>query len=179
MNNQLLITVISSSLLSAVLGALIAGAFALRSSQNAYVNEYYKTVIQRRMAAYEQLENLIVSIKTCVLDKDNKPYHLLFSKSDDWDSLYILIYKVISQSLWLSEDAFIKTRDLNYIVFHIKPNETDMIEFGKQNYEKIASIRAGLEKILAFDMTELHNVKKFLKNKMKVNHGFQNVNLNG
>ena len=178
MNNQLFIAVISSSLLSAVLGALIAGAYALKNRQNEYVNEYYKTVIQRRITAYEQLENLIVSIKTCVLDKDNKPYHLLFSKADDWDNLYILIYKVISQSLWLSEDAFMISRDLNYLVFLKTPDETDMIEFGKQNYEKIASIRAELEKILAIDMLDLHNVKKFLKNKMKVKHDFHNVNLN-
>lgn len=178
MNNQLIITVVSSSLISAVLGALIAGVYALRNRQNEYVNEYYKTVIQRRIAAYEQLEYLIVSIKTSVLDKDNKPYHLLFSQADNWDSLYILIYKVISQSLWLSEDAFIKSRELNYLAFHITPDETDMIEFGKQNYEKVALIRSELEKILATDMLELHNVRKFLKSKMKVKHGFHNVKLN-
>ena len=146
MNNQLFIAVISSSLLSAVLGALIAGAYALKNRQNEYVNEYYKTVIQRRITAYEQLENLIVSIKTCVLDKDNKPYHLLFSKADDWDNLYILIYKVISQSLWLSEDAFMISRDLNYLVFLKTPDETDMIEFGKQNYEKLLQYVQNLRK---------------------------------
>lgn len=175
MNIQLFITLISSSLVSAIVAALIAGVYALKNRQNEYVNEYYKTVIQRRIAAYEQLENLIVSIKVCVLDKDNKPYHLLFSEADNWDGLYI---KVISQSLWLSKDAFIKTRDLNYLVFSIRPDETNMIEFGKDNYEKIASIRAELEKTLAIDMLELHDIKKFLKNKMKVKHSFHSVNLN-
>ena len=66
------------ALLGALVGTLITGFFSLRAKQNEYVNDYYKKVIDRRIAAYEQLENVIVSLRTTFLGEDNKPYHLLF-----------------------------------------------------------------------------------------------------
>ena len=179
MTEQLWLAILSSSLISGILGALIAGAYTLRGKRNEYINDYYKTVIQRRLAAYEQLESLIVALKTAVLDSDNKPYHLLFSKDDDWESVHQLLFHVMSQSLWISEEAFVKTRDLNYLAFRLKPGDSGVIEFGKQNYEAIATLRSDLEKILAADMLELYDVKSFLKHKKKNTHGFHPVRLNG
>ncbi len=49
------------ALAGVLLGAVIAGLYNLRAKRAEYVNEYYKTVIGRRIAAYEQLEELIVS----------------------------------------------------------------------------------------------------------------------
>ena len=175
--NQLWLAALSSSAISAVLCALITGAYVLRNNRNEYVNDYFKTVIQRRLAAYEYLENLIVSIKTAVIDSDNKPYHLLFSKDDDWTSAYTLLHNVMSQGLWLSDEAFEKSQELNYLAFRLSPSNTSIIDFGKKNYEAIATIRSEMEKILANDMLELHDVKTFLKRKKKNNHGFHTVQL--
>ena len=179
MTEQLWLAILSSSVISGVLGALIAGAYALRNKRNEYVNDYFKTVIHRRLAAYEQLESLIVALKTAVLDSDNKPYHFLFSKEGDWETAHGLLFKVMSQGMWVSEEAFEKTRDLNYLVFRLNPSESSVIEFGKQNYEAIATLRAELENILATDMLTLHDVKGFLKRKRKNNHGFHPVRLHG
>ena len=55
------------ALLGALLGTVIAGLFSLRAKRNEYVNDYYKKVIDRRLAAYEQLESLIVSLRTTFL----------------------------------------------------------------------------------------------------------------
>lgn len=69
------VSVISSGLLSAV----VAGLYSLRAKRNDYVNDYYKIVIQRRIAAYEALERLIFPLKTAVVDEeDNRSYHFLF-----------------------------------------------------------------------------------------------------
>lgn len=178
MTEQLWLVVLSSSVISGVLGALIAGVYALRSKRNEYLNDYYKTVIHRRLAAYEQLECLIVALKTAVLDNDNRPYHLLFSKDDDCESANELLANVMSQGLWVSEEAFEKTRDLNYLVFKLNPSGGSVIEFGKQNYEAIATLRAELERILVTDMLELHDVRGFLMCKKKISHGFHSVRLN-
>jgi len=59
MSVQLLLALLSTSAISAIAGAVIAGAYALRAKKNEYVNDYYKTVITRGIAAYEQLESLI------------------------------------------------------------------------------------------------------------------------
>src|ERR1017187_10385053 len=88
----------------ALFTALIAGIYNLRAKRNEYVHDYYKRVIDRRIVAYEELENLIVNLKTAVLDEDGKPYHVLFS--DDWKDAYSHIFPVLSQALWLSDEAF-------------------------------------------------------------------------
>jgi hypothetical protein len=48
-----------------------------------------------------------------------------------------------------------------------------MVEFGKKNYEAIATIRAQLERLLAKDMLNLHDVRAFLKSKDKPDPGFR------
>jgi hypothetical protein len=177
MTEQLWLAILSSSVISGILGALIAGAYALRGKRNEYINDYYKAVIQRRLAAYEQLEFLIVALKSSVLASDNRPYHILFSKDDDWVSSYQLIQNVMSQGLWVSDEVFDKMRDLNYLVFRHNPSDSSVIAFGKDNYEAIATLRADLERILATDLLELHNVENFLMRKSKNIHGFHSVQL--
>jgi hypothetical protein len=157
--------------------ALIAGIYGLRAKRNEYVHDYYKRVIDRRIVAYEQLETLIVSLKTAVLEEDGKPYHVLFS--DDWKDAYSHILAVMSQALWLSDEAFEKTRELNYLVFRLRPDPSEVIAFGKQNYAAIARLREDLQTILAADMLNLPNVKRFLtKKKRKSNRSIQELEIN-
>ena len=168
--SPLQIAFISSGLtLSGVLlAAVIAGVYNLRAKQNEYVNDYYKTVIQRRIDAYEHLERLIIDLRTSVLDKDNKPYHRLFSIGNASESAFKRLFSVMSQAMWLSDEAFTKTRDLNYLLFGLGTgSEGDPVEFAKQNYRAIAELREALEKILAADMLELHKVRRFLKQKKR------------
>jgi hypothetical protein len=101
------------ALAGVALGALIAGVFSLRAKQNEYVNDYYKTVIQRRIAAYEQLENLIIDFKSTVVSEDHKSYHLPFSGEKAQEKLLIRIFSVMSHGLWLSDEAFKKVQELN------------------------------------------------------------------
>ena len=88
MTPELWIAVLSSSVISGVMGALIAGWFNLRSKHTEYANTYYKMVLERRVKAYEAVERLINQIKIAVVDTDNRPYHLLFSKDDDHANVY-------------------------------------------------------------------------------------------
>ena len=144
-----------------VLGALIAGLYSLRAKRNEYVNDYYKKVIDRRIAAYEQMENLIVPLRTVIPDDDKKPYHFLFTL--DELGIHQILYGITSQALWLSEKAFQKTRELSLLLF--SKRSEGMVELGKQNYAALAQLREDLEEILATDMLDLHNVERFLKKK--------------
>jgi hypothetical protein len=58
-----------------VFGALVAGLYGLRAKRNEYVNDYYKTVVHRRITAYEHLEALIMDYRMSIVDEDKKPYH--------------------------------------------------------------------------------------------------------
>ena len=58
-----------------MVGAVVTGIYNLRIRQRDFVNDYYKVVIDKRVVAYEKLSSLIVCLRTCVVDTDNKPYH--------------------------------------------------------------------------------------------------------
>ncbi|MGH7867712.1 MAG: hypothetical protein ACREP9_08815 [Candidatus Dormibacteraceae bacterium] len=164
------------ALLGALLGAIITGLYSLRSKQTEYVNDYYKKVIDRRMAAYEQLENLIVSLRTVALGEDKKPYHLLFSQDETSGLLpaYQMLHSITSQSLWLSDEAFDKARELDRVLCDFKGGGSNLIEFGQRNYQTLAGLRENLERILATDMLGLHDVGWFLrKKKTRPDPGFQ------
>lgn len=178
MTAQLLLAILSTSVISSVLGGIVAGAYALHAKSEEYANEYYKIVLSRRIAAYERVEDLIVALKASVVDDDRKPFHLMFSSDDAaaWERGFVMLHAVMSQGLWLSDEIFVKIRDFNYLIFRSnKP--TSVIEFAKENYQAIATIRAELERLLARDMLNLHKVKKFLISKNKADQGFLAVSL--
>jgi hypothetical protein len=162
----------------ALLGALVAGIYNLRVKRHEYINDYYKTVIQRRIAAYEQLEGLIACFRAAVVGKDRKPYHLTLSGEAPEEDIFKRLFAVMSQGLWLSDEAFAKITELNYLLFGVPHVEGDVIDFGKQNYQAIATLRDALERILAADVLELHDVGRFLKRKKNRNDpGFHPVQL--
>jgi hypothetical protein len=163
MTEQLWLAVLSSSLISGVLGAGIAGLFALRVKRHEYVNEYYRSVLSRRMASYEQVERLITMLKTAVMDKDQRPYHILFTQEEK--DVYSLLFGVMANALWLSDDLFDKTRELNVLFYERHPGDDNPVEFGKAHYRTIAELRTQIERIHARDMLQLHEMPRFLKSK--------------
>lgn len=165
MSTDLWLAVLSSSLLSGIIVAGIAGWFTLRSKRNEYVDNYYKTVLDRRISAYEEIEHLVIMLKSAVLDGDQRPYHLLFSKDDDHQAVYKLMFIVMSKALWLTDDLFAKTRELNILIYSDGGSGSGLVEFGKRNYTTIAELRTQIELLHARDMLTLHNVPQFLKNK--------------
>lgn len=167
------VAILSSSVLGGAVGALVTGYFALSAKRKEFLNAYYKTVIDRRIAAYEQLEKLIITLKTSVLDSDNRPYHFLFSSDDDWETVYKLMFDVISQSLWLSHELFLRIRELTDLVYRDHSEKGGVIEFGKQNYQRIATLREKIEHLHADDMLRLYDVKMFLKSKKAAIGGFR------
>lgn len=160
-----LAVVLSSALISGLVSALVSGWFNLRSKQNEYANAYYKLILERRLAAYEEVEELIGSIKVAVVDTDNRPYHLLFSKDNDHTHVYQVLAGTMSKALWLSDELFDLTRQLNLLVYGKATDDVGLIEFGKRNYRTIADLRTRMEKVHIRDMLSLHDAPAFLKSK--------------
>jgi hypothetical protein len=161
------LAVLSSSVVTSIVVALITGFFVLRSKQREYVNDHFKTIVARRLAAYDEIEELVNMLRNTVLGNDQAPYHQVFSSEDSWISVYALILRATAHPLWLSDDIFARVRDLNKMVFQASTNERSMIEFGQANYKAIAELREEIEILHARDMLELHRVKKFLKSKRR------------
>lgn len=156
---------LASSVIAALLGGLIAGFVTLRVARNQYVNDYYKTVVQRRLAAYEQLEYLITMLKTSVADDaDNKLYHLLFSGGDGPKAYEVMLH-VSSQSMWLSDEVVQEAIDLNRLLFSCPIDQAGVVAFAKEHYRTIADTRTRLERLHSRDFLSLHKVPQFLKSK--------------
>ncbi|HET6841457.1 MAG TPA: hypothetical protein VFK06_07185 [Candidatus Angelobacter sp.] len=174
-----LATIIISLIGSGLVSTIVTGFFGLRAKRNEYVNDYYKEVIKRRIAAYEQLEQLIIWLKTAIPDKDGQVYHLLFApdKEQGLNRIFVeVLFRIMSQGLWLSNEAFLKVKEFNVLVYPLQ-DAANMTEFGKKHYRQIAIIRDDLEKILARDMLKLYKVTRFLKSKDKPSQGFVRVNI--
>lgn len=162
-------SIIVSLLGSAVISATVTGMFNLRSKQKEYINDYYKIVLQKRIIAYEQLENFVLHLKLTVYDIGDQPYHLCLKDKNSVEEIYENLLLVLTQSLWISNKAFTKTREFNSIFYKVLTefdNENiDTATLGKKYYENVANLRTDIEIIIAKDMLELYDVKKFLKEK--------------
>jgi hypothetical protein len=125
--------ILASSVIAALLGGAIAGFVTLRVARNQYVNDYYKTIVQRRLAAYEQIEHLINMLKTSVADdNDDKVYHLLFADGDSSKAFEVL-FRVSSQSMWLSDEVVDETVNLNRMLFSCPSDQPGVYAFAKEN----------------------------------------------
>lgn len=79
--------VLSSSVISGVLGALISGWINLVMKRRDYADAYYKIVLDRRLEAQDEVEHLITRLKLAVHDDDGRLYHFLFKNDDDLERL--------------------------------------------------------------------------------------------
>jgi hypothetical protein len=156
--------------LIAFAGASIGGAIVAVSNwllkKFEYRQGYYRLVIQKRLVAYEKFEALIVALKTAVMDKDQKPYHLLFASENDWPSAYKILNDIASEALWLSAEAFDASKGLDYLMFR-HDRKGSMVDFGKTHYQEIAKFRENMERVLVSDILTLHDVKGFLRRKAR------------
>ena len=155
---------LQSILASAFVSALISGWFLLKSKKEDYKHTYYKMILERRLQAYSKVEALITEIKVAIVDdKDNRPYHLLFSQDEKRSLAYSLIYQITSESMYFSDNLFEEILCLNKMLFRI--GESDLTEHGKNHYREIAEQRTRIERIFYNDMISLHDIPSFLKNK--------------
>jgi hypothetical protein len=166
---------VSSSVISAAISACIAGLINLRGKRNEYVNDYYKTVIKRRIIAYEELEKFIVRLKASVVGDDNRPCHVMFVFGENTEDPRVSLVGLTAHALWLSNEVFAETRKLDILLFGLK--QGNEIEFGKKNYQAIATHREALERLMAKDMLNLHDVRGFLKSKDKPDPGLSPIRL--
>lgn len=175
---QLVVAILSSSVIGGAVGAFIAGRFSLSVKNREYENDYYNLVLAKRVAAYESIQQLVTGLKTAVLDNDGQPYHRLLSLDDSLPVAYRLLGEISSQALWLSDDLFIQTRDLGRLLFGATNHEGGTVAFAKKHYQEFATSRENIERLHIRDMLSLHKITQFLNSK-NVQSGFGAVRLRG
>lgn len=79
-----------------------------------------------------------------------------------------MLFRVSSQSMWLSDEVVDETIKLNRLLFSCASNQADVFAFAKGNYKTIADTRTRLERLHARDFLTLHEVARFLKSKKPI-----------
>ncbi len=172
-SQPLWLIILSSSAISTVILAALQGLYHLRSQRNEYVNDYYKTVITRRIAAYEELEKMITSrLRVTVVGPDDRPFSLLFvhevKDPNQVQSPHLALLSVTSAcGYWFSNELAAKLEELESLISSVGSDDLAAIEFGKKNYQAVEAIGTELQRLLARDILKLHDVKGFLQSKEK------------
>jgi hypothetical protein len=133
-----------------------------------YKRDYYKKITDKRISAYEELENIISEFRytkkyeNC--SKESKYYHSCIDTLNKRQDIINQIRSCLKRKIWLSRSMGVKLSMLYLILMDC--NEKD--ESAYQNklvdkYERITRITFGMRKILIEDLLKLYDIEHFLK----------------
>jgi hypothetical protein len=180
-NSELIKVILTSTLIATVLSTIVSTIVAIKLKSLDYRNEYYKKILDKRLEAYKFLETQIAILKCTVLDDDKRPYHMIFSYGEDeLNKFQTNLIAAFAYSIWIHEDTVSEMENLNQIFFKISHKtanafEGQVIEFGKEFYNQISTSRNKLEKLVRCDLHNLHDLKKFIKEKKR--YGMRTINI--
>ncbi|NVO85564.1 hypothetical protein [Hymenobacter terrestris] len=165
--------ILTSSVVSDILSALVSVFISIKSKNLDYKYNYYKEIITKRLNAYQYLEAQVTLLKNTVLDSsDGRPYHDIFSHGKgEFINFQQNLFLSMSNSIWIDEDTVNLMQELNDIFYNInikienEETSSKMISVGKSYYAHLSAIRKELEHNLRKDLFDLHNMKRFFKNK--------------
>lgn len=167
-----IITIIFSSSLLASLLTFFGNQWLQREN---YKKEYYKKLLEKRLDAYESVDFLIGRLGGMLQLEDGRICPLMFGSGEAFSIFLMKILEVVSKSTWLSSATSSKVTDLNCFLISEISNQIDnskdeniqLLELGAQNRNKINELRSELKQLLYIDLKTLHDVKIFVKQKMK------------
>lgn len=166
-------------LTSSVLGAAISSIVSFIIQRDNYRKEYYKKILDKRLATFEKTRQFIGQLAGTVQTPDNKL--CIIPLSYGWipySEFKMDLYKVIQESFWISNETNNLLSELSLFFLHNiehhvnsrSPNiENELLNIGCNHTENIQKLRVKLEGQLAKDLETMHNIKVFIKNKPKIN----------
>ncbi|MDY3338743.1 hypothetical protein PG279_06075 [Riemerella anatipestifer] len=161
--------VLASTVISGIISAIVSYIISVRLKNIDYKNEYYKKILDKRLDAYQYLENQIAVMKTTVMDdEDGKAYHFVLGKGREGVvEFHRNLLLAMSYSLWINDKTVKVMEELNQCFYLISliDNKNEIISRAKRDYHKIAGLRKKLEKSVKSDLFSLHNLDRFIKEK--------------
>jgi len=151
-------------LASGVVSAIISSIFGVWQKKIDYRNSYYKIVLDKRMAAYEKIQNILSHFFTIkYYDYDGNYY---YCEIDTKEKLHVIRDKIkncISDGLFISLKMFSAIRELDGLLQNCDNNNQDILICNiKKSNEDIKKILENASNTLNSDLLELYDVPKFL-----------------
>lgn len=166
--SQIIIAIISSSVVAAVLTSIINW---LLVKQN-YKNDYYKIILEKRINAYENMNSLVSEMSVLTNMGDYLIPTICFTV-ESFDNFQIKLALSVSDGFWLSSELSSKLSETNvYLLNNISnkistdPRKIDIDEkyneSGKLELEQVRAFRKSLQTIMNSDFKKLYDVRSFL-----------------
>jgi hypothetical protein len=160
-------------LTSSVLAAGLTSFVNWWIQRNNYRNEYYKKIIEKRMAVYDSVNQVLSRLQIISISKGGKKSHGAFNQLDQYSDFMVRLAYASLEGLWLSSDFATLLTDFNaflYSKFNLVSVADDINieairEIAEENYQEIAILKEGLRDQILKDLTTLHYVGDFLKTK--------------
>lgn len=188
---KLFITIITSSVVSVIISSL----FSEHQKRNDYKRDYYKKIIDKRLNAYEKLQNYIGYMNIVITVKepdenigigDGSFVYLCFSKKEYLVTAARKTEKIIDDAVWFSDEITKSLYALNHIFSDVEeairyPNKKNLehynldssiknhedfhIAIGIKVFDKMNTHIKTIKKGLLEDIKTIDNVKDFLNGK--------------
>ncbi|MDT0690870.1 hypothetical protein RM549_13815 [Salegentibacter sp. F188] len=166
MENEIIKIILASSLIAAIISAVVSYFTSVKLKSLDFKNDYYKEILKKRLNAYELIENQIILLKTVVLGDDQKPYHIIFGSGDKkFFEFQQNLHLASVHGLWIDPKTTKSLEKLNSLFFNlnIKVHSKSDIEIetiGKEYYQKISDLRFTLENDVKKGLYNLTDMKK-------------------
>ncbi|MGB3869383.1 MAG: hypothetical protein WA937_07975 [Flavobacteriales bacterium] len=165
------VSIIGLVLTSSVLAAGISSLVSWRISTLNYKREYYKKLIDRRLAAFDEVEKVVADLNTFVQRQDGTlcPFMCLGGPIR-WDAFRFKLFSAQENRLWLGKKTSSSLTDLNVFVIDFDSEVTgnsapqNALEvLGAANASRFREFKYRLHDAINEDLREMTDISSFLK----------------
>lgn len=170
MESNAVALVLTSSLLS----ALITSTINWLLQRTNYKHDYYKKILEKRLQTYESVEKIIDRLSLFTQLEDGSVFHSIFF-SAEYHLDFLMLTSLGTNTLWLSNELGDKLTEFSIFLLQEIGNEVQgipkeevdekHISIGIQIAPQVREFKNDIKLIFHQDITELHDVKAFLKRK--------------
>lgn len=163
-------SILSSAGIAAIVSAVASYLINLLMQKRKYKDDYYKMVIQKRMEAYANIENLCKLLKTTTTcTKTHRQFCICFENIDSLLRLCVTSALTLANNVWITQNLCKELYELNELLVRTEEdcfkNGVEVKNVGVELYEEIKARQIRIEKLYIKDILNLYDVKHFLKSK--------------
>jgi hypothetical protein len=152
-----------------LLATFLTVYFNLLLKKREYKEQYYKIVINKRLASYNNVEKMLHMLRLH-LKENELSYHAIFENEQIYRTFYNILGVTITNSFWLNHAMHQKLSALNTDLLKHFPDQI----FSTNDYKAYASgffiyfgeYTISLQDLLLKDLEDLHDIPAFFKNKV-------------
>ena len=133
-------SVLATAFGGAALGALITGGFSIWLNRKNYKRDYYKKIIDKRIEAYEKLEQILLNmseVETIIIESGKQEYFMYCLKKEEYFNKILIQIKEIHELIpWFTNNVSMKYLEYAKILFLINSYIRDerMGKFGLKSW---------------------------------------------